>query len=137
MALGPLSLADVPVPSTAPDVEGVPVEPASVLTVPIGGILRIALLPPSATNRLPLLSRARPPGPRNRASGRATALELFVRTRTPETVLTTSPRPVGTIFRIALSPESATYTAPPGSAARPRGVVNEAPDPVPFVKPAL
>src|SRR5262249_6980370 len=66
---GRLTLAALPVPLMAP---ATPARPANVLTTPAGLILRIVLLPSSATYRLldpssatllGTLNRATPPGP--------------------------------------------------------------------------
>src|SRR5436190_413562 len=114
MPEGLLNRAALPVPSALPLF---PVSPASVVTIPTDVILRMVLLPASATYRLPAASTATPCGRQNRAALRGpSALPQY--RASPAGVVTTPP---GVILRmVSLSP-SATYTLPNESTATLRG----------------
>src|SRR5271157_5152830 len=65
MPSGARKRAAAAAPSVSP---GLPAAPATVLTTPSGVILRMVLLPVSATKRFPALSTAIPPGDWKRAA---------------------------------------------------------------------
>ena len=124
---GSLNEAAVPVPLVLP---AIPL-PAKVLTTPAGVIIRIKLLPKSATKTLPEGSVVIPIGLLNDA---AVPVPLALPAAPlPAKVLTI---PAGVILRIKLLYKSATYTFPTASLATPIGVLKEAAVPVPLVVPA-
>ena len=126
--LGELKVASVPVPLRLPDT---PALPANVLTTPDGVILRIKLLPGSATYRLPAASVVNPSGYLKVASV-PVPLRLPVTPAFPAKVLTT---PDWVILRIKLLYWSATYTLPAASVATPTGLLKVASVPVPLRLP--
>ena len=133
MPLGLLNVALVPRPSVLPALV-LPSPPASVVTAPLGVILRIRLLPESTTYTLPAVSTATAVGLSNVALvPRPSALPALVPPLPPASVVTVPP---GVIFRTRLFPESTTYTSPAESTATAVGLLNVALVPMPFALPA-
>ena len=111
---GLLNAATLPVPSAH---AALPL-PAKVKTVPLGRMSRMRLFCVSPTKTFPLPSAATPDGLRNVASLIPTPLAKGVELPLPARVVTV---PRGVILRMRLLPESATYTTPAESTARPEG----------------
>ena len=125
---GPLNEAVAPVPSKN---VAVPL-PASKVTEPAGEILRIRLLPSSATNTLLTASVATSNGPINEAL--APTPLAYVAVPLPANELTVPP---GVILRTRLLAVSATNTLFNVSTATPRGELKEAPVPTPLAYAAV
>ena len=125
---GPLKFADKIWPSGEPDVTG----PASVVTIPLGVILRMRLLRVSATYTAPVPSTATPEGRKKLAAVPCPS----TRPENPEPARVVT-FPVGVILRMRLLPVSATYTVPFPSTAAPEGERKLASVPFPSEKEAL
>ena len=124
---GKLKLAAVPVASVDPVVP----EPANVVTTPADVILRILLIPVSATNKFPELSIVIPNGELKVAAVPVASKEPFE--PEPANVVTT---PADVILRILLLLVSATYKFPELSAVTPYGELKVAAVPVESKEPA-
>ena len=104
-----------------------------VVTTPVEVILRIELLPVSATYKLPLESIAIPFGLLSRTIEPVPST-FPVKPANPAIVVTT---PADVIFRIVELPLSATYTLPLASTHKPVGELNKAEAPVPSKPPEV
>src|SRR3954468_23586475 len=115
MPSGPLNFAAVPVPSVWPDA----VWPANVVTTPAGVILRIMLLPSSATYTLPAGSNATSPGVLNNPALPVPFVEPLIEPAgsevVPERPATTFEGAFGTkpgvTFTVAAGPTPAVFVA--------------------------
>ena len=117
-------------PATDPETPGIP---TIVLTTPAVEIFRIALLPVSATYKLPALSLATPFGELKRADALAPSSDPATRA-CPAYVLTS---PVGVTLRMMWLLVSATYRLPAWSSAIPCGSLKVAASPCPICCPYM
>jgi hypothetical protein len=106
-------------------------EPARTPVTPARSTVRIRLLPKSATIKCPAASKTRPRGS-EKAAFVPTPFENAA-TPLPASVVTA---PTGDMTRIALLPESETYTTPCVSSATARGELKAAFVPIASTKPA-
>src|SRR4051794_17490352 len=126
----PLNRALVPVASVEPDEPKL--EPANKVTTPAGVILRISLLPVSATNTLPDESTAMPDGALNCAD--VPVALVLPAVPDPANVVTT---PAAVTLRMRLFSASATYMLPELSKSKPLGPLNFALVPVASTQPLV
>src|SRR2546423_1731320 len=105
---GEAKRALVPLPSRDPPWSGAPAKVVTTHSDWEGEILRMVLLPVSATYKLPELSRVRPNGPLKRAPMPVPSLVPAAQEAQPATVVTTQLVPTSTSLRMVELTESAT-----------------------------